>query len=97
LNDYSPKWSPDGSKIAFVSERNSPNIKKGTRDICIARSDGSNIEIITDSSMLLINDCDWSPDGSKVIYSGLDSDKRHIISIIDIANNNLLIKRREQR
>jgi len=59
--DESPAWSPDGTKIAFVSDRD------GGRDIYLMGADGSNVRKLTDSSTF--NDhFAWSPDGTKIVY-----------------------------
>ena len=59
--DNDPVWSPDGSKIAFVSTR------FGNWDICIMNADGSNVIRVTDHSA---NDFhpSWSPDGQKLVF-----------------------------
>jgi Tol biopolymer transport system component len=67
-NDSNPAWSPDGTRIAFVSDRN------GNLDIFVMNPDGSGLTQITDSTS---NDnfFSWSPDGKKIIYSSnTDSD-----------------------
>ena len=42
-NDYSPAWSPDGTKIAFVSERD------GNPELYVMNADGSNQTRITNT------------------------------------------------
>jgi len=54
LQNRSPSWSPDGSKIAFESRRNSNG---GNIEIYVMDVDGSNQTIIT-------NDCVPNDDGS---------------------------------
>jgi Tol biopolymer transport system component len=44
--DVWPAWSPDGSTIAFVSERDNP---KG--DIYLMDADGSNLRRLTESDL----------------------------------------------
>lgn len=43
-NEYSPEWSPDGSKIAYVVTQNMANAK-----IYVMDADGKNIKRLTDS------------------------------------------------
>ena len=64
--DESPAWSPDGTQIAFVSDRS------GGRDIYVMSADGSNLKKLTDSSTF--NDhFSWSPDGKKIVYSSSEN------------------------
>jgi Tol biopolymer transport system component len=59
--DNDPAWSPDGTKIAFVSTR------FGYWDICLMNADGSDVIRISDNSA---NDFDpsWSPDGRHIVF-----------------------------
>ncbi len=52
-NDYSPKWSPDGSKIAFVSDR------EGAERLYVMNSDGSGQERVTTWEPLEEGMFDW--------------------------------------
>jgi Tol biopolymer transport system component len=57
-----PAWSPDGSKIAFVSDRD------GNREIYVMDANGTNEERLTYNPDDDIEP-DWSPDGSKIAFS----------------------------
>ena len=59
--DNAPVWSPDGSKIAFVSTR------FGNWDICIMNADGSNVVRVTDHPANDFNPS-WSPDGQQLVF-----------------------------
>jgi TolB protein len=61
-DDYSPKWSPDGTQIVFVSTR------EGNPDIFIMDGDGSNITKLTDDPADEL-DPSWSPDGQKIVFA----------------------------
>jgi TolB protein len=68
-NETDPTWSPDGKRIAFVSDR------AGNSDIYVMNADGASVTQLTD---VLSNESDpaWSPDGSMIAYaSGSSSDE----------------------
>lgn len=50
-----PQWSPDGSKVVFVST-----------NIQVINTDGSGLKAIT--SNVYASQPQWSPDGSKIVY-----------------------------
>jgi len=59
-NHEDPAWSPDGSKIAFVSMENG-------EAIAIMDPDGSHVEVLTPKPQKVIHP-NWSPDGKKLAY-----------------------------
>ena len=60
--DSKPKWSPDGSKIAFVSTQ------PGFQEIVIVEANGSARTPISKSTAPFTG-LDWSPDGTKIVFS----------------------------
>jgi len=64
LMNRSPAWSPDGSKIAFNSDRGDG---EDPGDIYVMNSDGGNLVQLTDND-LSDGSCSWSPDGSKIAF-----------------------------
>ena len=62
--DNTPILSPDGSKIAFVSQRG------GGFDIFVMNADGTNQRRLTDFTKLGIGAVNpsWSPDGKRVLF-----------------------------
>jgi len=66
-NDWNPAWSPDNSKIAFVSDRNPIGIY-------LMDADGSNQNFLATG-----RDPAWFPDGSKIAFTfNIKFEKRYI-------------------
>lgn len=61
--DSEPAWSPDGTKIAFVSNKDRFNF------LYTMNADGSNVQLVTDK-VLNPGEPAWSPDGGKIALSG---------------------------
>lgn len=55
--DYQPRYSPDGSRIAFISDR------AGGDNLWVMRSDGRDPEALTEEKEHLVHNPAWSPDG----------------------------------
>ena len=67
-DDFDPAWSPDGSQIAFVSNR--ANDQDGGQFIYVINADGSDARQLN-----LENESkwpDWSHDGSRITYTNND-------------------------
>lgn len=86
ITDVQPTWSPDGKKIAFVSNRN-----QGYFQIWVMDADGGNPVRLTNG----VRDVkpDWSPDGKKIAYGGIlhpkDLDNSpHVIFVMDADGKN---------
>lgn len=63
-NDWDPAWSPDGSKIAFASDR-ARALDHG--DIFVVNSDGSGLVRLT-SDEFDDREPAWSPDGRRIAF-----------------------------
>jgi len=74
--DRSGKWSPDGSRIVFASDRN------GSFDLYTMAPDGSDIQQITDALSNEANP-EWSPDGRHVVYES-DASGVHQLFVLDL-------------
>jgi Tol biopolymer transport system component len=66
--DGYPSWSPDGSKIAFASNRAGKT--RGNFHIYVMNPDGSGVEKILDNDAL-VEDARpiWAPDGTKILFN----------------------------
>ncbi|MGH7196075.1 MAG: DUF5050 domain-containing protein [Candidatus Saccharimonadales bacterium] len=58
-----PEYSPDGTKICFQST----NLSNGAGNVFVMNADGSNQQNLINSANTE-NGCNWSADGSKILY-----------------------------
>jgi Tol biopolymer transport system component/imidazolonepropionase-like amidohydrolase len=59
--DMQPKFSPDGTRIAFTSDR------AGGDNLWIMNRDGSDPTQVSDESFRLVNSPEWTPDGEFIV------------------------------
>jgi hypothetical protein len=64
-NPLDPKWSPDGTKIAFAGWSYATNFCCG--DIYTVNPDGTGVTQLTNTPDMDDNSVDWSPDGYKLL------------------------------
>ena len=87
--DTKPAWSPDGRRIAFVSDRKGES-EQGlllTNDIFVMNTDGSGVEQLTSSQRpMFAGDPAWSPDGSSLAFNMLDSDDFSRIYVLELSS-----------
>ena len=77
FDDTTPVWSPDGSKVAFLSERGAGY------DIYLMNADGTGEHALRDAAHggpLNTVNLQWSPDGTKIIYS--DGGKIYVVEAV---------------
>ena len=74
-SDMDPQFSPDGRRIAFLSD------VSGSDQIWIANSDGSNPSRLTWLSTGLANSPRWSPDGKRIVFAWIQNNNRDLYSI----------------
>ena len=67
VDDMDPDWSPDGTKIAFVSTRNDR-----VHQIYVMNADGNNLIKLTDRPRKKRYP-DWSPDGQQIAFTVMDA------------------------
>lgn len=76
-----PRWSPDGSLIAFSSNR------AGDSEIYVMDSDGGNVRQLTDNDTPDYSPS-WSPDGSQIAFASR-RDGNWDLYAMDILGNNV--------
>jgi Tol biopolymer transport system component len=71
FEDSSPDWSPDGSQIAFISDRDDPQAGNCFPDcmyqIYVINADGSGEHKLVDTESRALHP-DWHPDGTKLSF-----------------------------
>ena len=72
--DGDPDWSPDGTKIAFVSNRDGAD-----SELYVMNVDGSNPVRLTNDSVDDLQP-DWSPDSQKIAFTKSNGNGIHIIN-----------------
>jgi Tol biopolymer transport system component len=81
IQGRAPAWSPDGRRIAFESDRGSPN---GQYAAFIVNRDGSGLLQVTDYA-LWANHPVFSPDGKRLVISVGDPAKNiSNIAVVDL-------------
>ncbi len=64
--DMQPRYSPDGTRIAFTSDRTGDG-GKGGDNVWTIKADGSDPRQITKESFRLLSSPDWTPDGQYIV------------------------------
>jgi tricorn protease len=76
-HDKWPSWSPDGSQIAFISD------KSGEEELYLISQDGSKpAEQITNGGSAMRYQPEWAPDGKRIAFSDKDG-KLYVLTLAD--------------
>lgn len=79
-HDKWPAWSPDGSTIAFISD------KDGEEEIYCVKQDGSEPPVqMTDGGSAMRYSPEWSPDGKYIAFS----DKTGRLFVLDVGDKSV--------
>ena len=73
--DSNPRFSPDGRRVAFVSNRS------GAYQIWIANRDGSGAFQLTSVTAPFVGSPSWSPDGSTILFDGTKSGRFEVYAV----------------
>lgn len=76
-HDKWPAWSPDGSRIAYISDRT------GEEELYIVQQDGLKpAEEITSGGSAMRYQPEWAPDGKRIAFSDKDG-KVYVVTLAD--------------
>ena len=67
-NDGSPRWSPDGRWLAFVSSRDGEDEKKAKSQLYVMAADGGEPRKLTDGKES-VDSVAWSPDSQRIAFA----------------------------
>jgi TolB protein len=82
--NYAPTWSPDGSRIAFETNRNVDY------DLYVMNYDGSDLTQLTNTPEIIEASPAWSPDGKRIAFVAgqrkgdiylMDADGTHVVQL----------------
>ena len=72
-----PAWSPDGDRIAFVSNRTERPDDSAAMDVYTVAPEGGDAERLTDGDVAA-NDLAWSPDGTRLTFASWDPENMYV-------------------
>ncbi|MEN6342947.1 MAG: PKD domain-containing protein [Methanospirillum sp.] len=67
-SDGEPAFSPDGTRIAFVSNRDDHSELRNNKDVYVMNADGTGQTRLTSQADMLLGGPAWSPDGNRIAY-----------------------------
>jgi hypothetical protein len=80
IRGVSPRWSPDGTRIAYAGEPERDSENSGMRPPMIVNADGTGARRL--STAYLSGDVNWSPDGKYVVAA---TNRNYELLIVDVA------------
>ncbi len=73
--EFNPQFWPDGSKIAFVSDRT------GGWEIFVSDAQGGQVAQLTSFGSVVADGVRWSPDGGEIVFAVLEGTNRDIYTV----------------
>ncbi|MEX2537756.1 MAG: hypothetical protein WD646_03790 [Actinomycetota bacterium] len=67
--EIGPAWSPDGNRIAFLTDRDHAGV---TTELYVMNADGSNAIRLTNNEEIIETNPAWSPDSSKIAFQATE-------------------------
>ena len=77
--DDSPRWSPDGKRIAFTRVMDKTQ-SQTTAEVFVMNADGTDLQRLTHNNVLDV-DSSWSPDGQHIAFSSTRTGKWNVFVI----------------
>jgi dipeptidyl aminopeptidase/acylaminoacyl peptidase len=68
-DDGPPVWSPDSTRIAFISDRNAERDITSKTELYVCNADGTSLDNWS-SDMFMVESIAWSPDSSRIAVTG---------------------------
>jgi RNA polymerase sigma-70 factor (ECF subfamily) len=88
VNDY-PRWSPDGTMIAFVHWDEPGGEAVGPGEAWVMKADGSEARRLAPKAILPAPGVTWSPDGSHLLYDGVAAVPVALPASVDVCGRHL--------
>jgi Tol biopolymer transport system component len=86
VRDNTPRWSPDGKRIAFMREICCESSSTSTVDIYVMDADGTHLTRLNQGQHPNVNPA-WSPDGKYIAWMALAGDSQNPVGQIAVMNS----------